>query len=117
MKNGEGTRATGRSMVFSVCEWGQREPWKWAKKVGGHLWRVSGDIGDLWNRSTDQKGGLRGVLNILEINAPLNEYAGPAGWNDRICLLWGLTERVRASVMNRKVVRTSSISHILLCGA
>lgn len=89
-KMGKALRVTGRSMVFSVCEWGQREPWKWAKKVGGHLWRVSGDIGDLWNRSTDQKGGLRGVLNILEINAPLNEYAGPAGWNDPDMLVVGI---------------------------
>ena len=54
-KMGRALRATDRSIVFSICEWGQREPWKWAKKVGGHLWRVSGDIGDLWNRSTDEK--------------------------------------------------------------
>ena len=89
-KMGRALRATDRSIVFSICEWGQREPWKWAKKVGGHLWRVSGDIGDLWNRSTDEKGGLRGILNILEINAPLSEYARPGGWNDPDMLVVGI---------------------------
>ena len=42
--------------------WGQREPWKWAKQVGGHLWRVSGDIGDIWYRDANHGGGLRGKL-------------------------------------------------------
>lgn len=89
-KMGKALRATGRSIVFSVCEWGQREPWKWAKQVGGHLWRVSGDIGDVWNREATQMGGLRGILNILEINAPLSEYAGPSGWNDPDMLVVGI---------------------------
>ena len=55
-KMGKALRATGRSIVFSVCEWGQREPWKWAKQVGGHLWRVSGDIGDVWDREANRMG-------------------------------------------------------------
>lgn len=55
-KMGKALRATGRSIVFSICEWGQREPWKWAKQVGGHLWRVSGDIGDVWSRDGQQVG-------------------------------------------------------------
>lgn len=89
-KMGKALRATGRSIVFSVCEWGQREPWKWAKQVGGHLWRVSGDIGDVWDREANRMGGLRGILNILEISAPLNEYAGPSGWNDPDMLVVGI---------------------------
>ena len=89
-KMGKALRATGRSIVFSVCEWGQREPWKWAKQVGGHLWRVSGDIGDVWNREANKLDGLRGILNILEINAPLSEYGGPSGWNDPDMLVVGI---------------------------
>ena len=89
-KMGKALRATGRSIVFSICEWGQREPWKWAKQVGGHLWRVSGDIGDVWNREANKLGGLRGILNILEINAPLSEYGGPSGWNDPDMLVVGI---------------------------
>lgn len=88
-KMGKALRATSRSIVFSVCEWGQRQPWMWAKKVGGHLWRVSGDIGDLWQRPAT-RGGLKGILDILEINAPLDEYAGPGGWNDPDMLVVGI---------------------------
>lgn len=89
-KMGKALRSTGRSIVYSICEWGQREPWKWAKKAGGHMWRISGDIGDVWNREAYGPGELRGISNILEINAPLSEYAGPAGWNDPDMLVVGI---------------------------
>lgn len=89
-KMGKALKGTGRSIVFSLCEWGQREPWKWGKQVGGHLWRVSGDIGDAWNREAKLKGSLRGILNIIEINAPLSEFAGPGGWNDPDMLVAGI---------------------------
>lgn len=89
-KMGKALRSTGRSIVYSICEWGQREPWKWARKAGGHLWRISGDIGDLWNRPDIQKGGLLGIQNIIEMNAPLSPYAGPAGWNDPDMLVVGI---------------------------
>ncbi|MBN1927257.1 MAG: glycoside hydrolase family 27 protein, partial [Prolixibacteraceae bacterium] len=35
--------AAGRPIVFSICEWGNDEPWAWAKDIG-HLWRTTGDI-------------------------------------------------------------------------
>lgn len=89
-KMGKALRATGRSIVYSICEWGQREPWKWAKKAGGHYWRISGDIGDIWYRNSEREGGLRGILNILEINAPLAQYAGPGAWNDPDMLVAGI---------------------------
>lgn len=90
VKMGNALRRTGRSIVYSICEWGQREPWKWAREAGGHLWRISGDIGDLWNRPDIQKGGLLGIQNIIEMNAPLSPYAGPAGWNDPDMLVVGI---------------------------
>src|ERR1700733_14086037 len=36
-------RAAGRPMIFSLCEWGNHQPWLWAKNVG-QLWRSTGDI-------------------------------------------------------------------------
>ena len=33
----EALRAAGRPVVFSVCKWGQNEPWKWAGPLA-HLW-------------------------------------------------------------------------------
>ena len=36
-------KACGRPIVFSICEWGENEPWKWGKGIG-HLWRITPDI-------------------------------------------------------------------------
>ena len=63
--------ATGRPIVYSICEWGQQQPWTWAGAVG-NLWRTTGDISDNWN-------SLKSIVNQ---NAPLAQYAGPGAWND-----------------------------------
>ncbi|GLF98365.1 NPCBM/NEW2 domain-containing protein [Streptomyces yaizuensis] len=64
-------RATGRPIVYSLCEWGQNKPWEWGKDVG-HLWRTTGDINDSW----------QSALTLFKANAPLDRYAGPGHWND-----------------------------------
>ncbi|MEV6109668.1 NPCBM/NEW2 domain-containing protein [Streptomyces sp. NPDC051940] len=64
-------RATGRPIVYSICEWGQNRPWEWASDVG-HLWRTTGDISDNWSS----------MLSLFKRNAPLAQYAGPGHWND-----------------------------------
>ncbi|KOV77755.1 MULTISPECIES: NPCBM/NEW2 domain-containing protein [unclassified Streptomyces] len=64
-------KATGRPIVYSICEWGQNKPWEWASDVG-HLWRTTGDISDNWSS----------MLSILKQNLPLAPYAGPGHWND-----------------------------------
>ncbi len=74
--------ATGRPIIFSICEWGGSKPWEWAKDVG-HLWRTTGDIccafGELIHFATWSQSG---VLGILDKTKPLREYAGPGHWND-----------------------------------
>ena len=64
-------KATGRPIVYSICEWGENKPWEWAADVG-HLWRTTGDISDNWGS----------MLSILKRNLPLAPYAGPGRWND-----------------------------------
>ncbi|WP_181449609.1 NPCBM/NEW2 domain-containing protein [Streptomyces cyaneus] len=64
-------KATGRPIVYSICEWGENKPWEWAADVG-HLWRTTGDISDNWGS----------MLSILKRNLPLAQYAGPGRWND-----------------------------------
>ncbi|MFH8938652.1 NPCBM/NEW2 domain-containing protein [Streptomyces griseosporeus] len=64
-------KATGRPIVFSICEWGENKPWEWAADVG-HLWRTTGDIRDSW----------ASMLTIAKKNLPLAPYAGPGHWND-----------------------------------
>jgi alpha-galactosidase len=71
-------KATGRPIVFSMCEWGNNKPWLWASKIG-NLWRTTGDITDLWE---GKRGFSWGVLNLADMNEPLWPYAGPGHWND-----------------------------------
>ncbi len=63
--------ATGRPIVYSICEWGASRPWEWAADVG-HLWRTTGDIGDNWNS----------LKSIIGQNMRLGDAAGPGQWND-----------------------------------
>jgi Alpha-galactosidase len=72
-------KACGRPIVFSICEWGESQPWKWAKGVG-HLWRTTADIRDCYRCKFDW-GGV-GVLDIIDVLAELYPYAGPGHWND-----------------------------------
>jgi alpha-galactosidase len=72
--------ATGRPIVFSMCEWGSHQPWLWARGLA-HLWRTTGDIADCWACEKTDWGGLS-VTAILDLNEPLAPFAGPGGWND-----------------------------------
>ncbi|NEB77830.1 alpha-galactosidase [Streptomyces sp. SID14478] len=64
-------KATGRPIVYSICEWGENKPWEWAGDVG-QLWRTTGDISDSWGS----------MLSLMKQNLPLAQYAGPGHWND-----------------------------------
>lgn len=72
-------KASGRPIVFSLCEWGSTQPWLWAKGIG-QLWRATGDIMDHFECKADWGGN--GVLNIIDLMTPLDHYAGPGHWND-----------------------------------
>lgn len=76
----EALQATGRPIVFSLCEWGNSKPWLWAKNVG-NLWRTTGDIADQWD-GTHPNGYSIGMLKIVDMQAELSAYAGPGHWND-----------------------------------
>jgi alpha-galactosidase len=72
-------RATGRPIVFSMCEWGSSQPWLWAQGVG-HLWRATGDIQDCWD--CGKSWGGMGVSHIIDLMAELHPFHGPGHWND-----------------------------------
>ncbi|KAK6121772.1 hypothetical protein DH2020_044487 [Rehmannia glutinosa] len=63
--------ATGRSIFYSICEWGVHDPALWAGKVG-NSWRTTDDIKDSWASMT----------TIADLNDKWAAYAGPGGWND-----------------------------------
>lgn len=72
-------RASGRPIVFSLCDWGVRQPWRWGAAAGGNLWRTTPDIWDAWR---GRHGFSLGMLNILDRQVGLAKYAGPGHWND-----------------------------------
>jgi alpha-galactosidase len=77
--------ATGRPIVFSICEWGKAQPWLWGAEVGGNLWRMSGDIQDRWEGKKNWAPGdccNYGVTAILDQEAEIYSYGGPGHWND-----------------------------------
>lgn len=43
---GMALRATGRDILFSACNWGQEESWRWIRATGAHMYRSTGDIFD-----------------------------------------------------------------------
>jgi len=75
-------KATGRPIVFSLCEWGSNRPWVWGAKAG-QLWRTTGDIGPYFDKSLTKGGWTpQSVLNILDKQDSIRQYAGPGHWND-----------------------------------
>jgi alpha-galactosidase len=72
---------TGRTIAFSICEWGSSDTWTWAPSVG-NLWRTTGDIGLCWEKKSCPKEWETGVTNILDLQVGLEPYAGPGHWND-----------------------------------
>lgn len=72
----------GRPIVFSICEWGDNNPWLWAKEIG-HLWRTTGDIINCFNCELDHGSWSSwGIMRILDMQNGLRQYAGPGHWND-----------------------------------
>lgn len=43
---GNALRNCGRDILYSLCNWGQKDVWTWAKAVGGNMYRSTGDIFD-----------------------------------------------------------------------
>ncbi len=78
---GQALRATGRPILFSLCEWGSHKPWEWGVRTGGHMWRTTGDINDSWDS----------IVKIgFEQQVGLEAYAGSGHWNDPDMLVVGM---------------------------
>jgi len=71
-KMAKALKATGRPMVFSLCQYGFDAVWEWAPSVGGNLWRTTGDIAP----------NMYSIYANMSLQAGLSSYAGPGHWND-----------------------------------
>ena len=63
--------ATGRPILYSLCNWGQENVWTWGAAVG-NSWRNTGDIAGNWSSMT----------SILDQQVGKETYSGPGAWND-----------------------------------
>lgn len=74
----------GRPIVFSLCEWGNNQPWLWAKDVG-HLWRTTGDIYPCFDCEFNHgTGSSWGVTKIIDMRKDIRKYAGQTTGTIRI---------------------------------
>ena len=72
-KMGDALKATGRPIVYSLCQYGVDAVWTWGAQSGGNLWRTSRDIEATYNSIV--------ALGFTE-NTGLERFAGPGHWND-----------------------------------
>jgi alpha-galactosidase len=72
-------REQKRDMVFSLCQYGMADVWKWGGSVNGNCWRTTGDIQDTWR-------SLSSIGFKQDRAAP---YAKPGNWNDPDMLIVG----------------------------
>jgi alpha-galactosidase len=71
-KMGDALNASGRQILYSLCQYGRDDVWKWGPAVGGNLWRTTGDIRDSWDS----------IATIGFNQGDIAQYAGPGHWND-----------------------------------
>ncbi|WP_050982095.1 putative Ig domain-containing protein [Mucilaginibacter paludis] len=64
-----------RDMVYSICQYGIHDVWKWGRTMDGNLWRTTEDITDTWESLRD----------IGFSQADKSPYASPGGGMIRIC--------------------------------
>ncbi len=75
----KGLDECSRDIVFSLCQYGMGDVWKWGAEVGGNCWRTTGDITDNW-------GSMAGIGFGQDGH---EKYAGPGHWNDPDMLVVG----------------------------
>ena len=69
---GDALLATGRKILYSLCQYGTLDVWKWGADVGGNSWRTTGDISDRWTS----------MANIGFRQDVIASYAKPGHFND-----------------------------------
>ncbi len=83
---GDALKATGRDILFYMCEWGARGPWKWGAETGASCWRCTIDTRDCRNGANGGIGVLQSIAGMKDIWA----YSGPNRYNDADMMCVGL---------------------------
>jgi len=73
-KMGDALLATGRPILYSLCQYGRQDVWKWGADVGGNAWRTTGDIRDSWDSMEK--------IGFSQNDRDQAAFAAPGHWND-----------------------------------
>ncbi|KAI0174110.1 glycoside hydrolase family 27 protein [Pestalotiopsis sp. NC0098] len=86
--------ATGRPILYSLCNWGEDYPWNWGSTIA-NSWRISGDVTDYYDKPDDRcpcdgpdawDCGLPGfhcsLLNIINKASFIVSKGIQGAWND-----------------------------------
>ena len=76
---GDYLRQQPRDIVYSVCQYGMSDVWKWGDMVEGNCWRTTNDITDTW-------ASVKGIALKQDSSAA---YSKPGNWNDPDMLVIG----------------------------
>ncbi len=87
---GDALQNCGRDILFYLCEWGPREPWKWGSTTGGSCWRTTYDSRDFWDWQHKTDGGHIGAMQGYDVNKHLWAYGGVNHFNDADMMMVGL---------------------------
>ena len=73
-------KANGRKILFSACQWGRHEPWKWMRSIGAHMYRSTDDIFD----------NFQSISGIAISQFPNLSMSAPGCFNDPDMLTVGM---------------------------
>lgn len=96
-------RKVDRDIVYSLCQYGMGDVWEWGPEVGGHYWRTSGDLTDVWSNMSSV--GFR--------QAGREKWSRPGHWTDPDMLVvgkvgWGPT------IHDTRLTPNEQVTHISL---
>ena len=93
---GDILKKADRDIVFSLCQYGMHEVWKWGASVGGNCWRTTGDVYDDWNV----------VAPAIGRQARIGRHSAPGAWNDPDMLV------VKPTLKQTRLTPNEQYSHI-----
>ena len=69
---GKALKSQPRDIIFSLCQYGMGDVWKWGFETDGQLWRTGGDVRDNW----------KSIYSAFKLLADKSAYVQPGRWND-----------------------------------
>lgn len=79
-KMGMALKACGREILFSACNWGCDDVYRWIRSTGAHMYRSTGDISD----------NFRSMKDICFSQIENLSFSAPGCWNDIDMLTVGM---------------------------